>query len=48
VDERGFGRLLFRGFDASAAERLDDVRDAALLRALSPQQDFVVWRADAF
>jgi hypothetical protein len=48
VDERGFGRLLFRGFDASAAERLDDVRDAALLRTLFPQQDFVVWRADAF
>jgi hypothetical protein len=48
VDERGFGRLLFRGFDAGAAERLDDVRDAALLRTLFPQQDFVVWRADAF
>ncbi len=48
VDERAFGHLLFRGFDASAAERLDDVRDAAPLRTLFLQQDFVVWRADAF
>ncbi len=48
LDERAFAHLLFRGFDAAAGERVGAVRDASLLRILFPEQDFVVWRADAF
>ncbi len=48
LDERAFAHLLFRGFDAAAVERVGNVRDPPLLRVLFPEQDFVVWRADAF
>jgi hypothetical protein len=49
VDERAFAHLLFRGFDAGAADqRVGTVRGPSLLRVLFPEQDFVVWRADVF
>ncbi len=48
LDERAFAHLLFRGFDAAAGERVGTARDPSLLRVLFPEQDFVVWRADAF
>jgi predicted N-acetyltransferase YhbS len=48
VDERAFAYLLLRGFDVAADERVGTVRDSSLLRVLFPEQDFVVWRADAF
>jgi hypothetical protein len=40
--------LLFRGFDGAAGKRFDARPDSSLLRRLFPEQDFVVWRADAF
>ena len=48
LDERAFAHLLFRGYDAAADERLGARPDSALLRGLFPEQDFVLWRADAF
>ena len=48
LDEGSFAHLLFRGFDAAAEEKLGGGYDVSLLRALFPEQDFVVWRADAF
>ncbi|MDP9440562.1 MAG: GNAT family N-acetyltransferase [Actinomycetota bacterium] len=48
LGERAFAHLLLRGFDAAAGERVGTVRDPSLLAALFPEQDFVVWRADAF
>ncbi len=48
LDEAAFGHLLFRGFDATAGTRLAERPDAALLRALFPPQDFVIWPSDAF
>ncbi|MDQ4106977.1 MAG: hypothetical protein M3157_07390, partial [Actinomycetota bacterium] len=48
LGEGEFAHLLFRGFDETAAGRLGDRPDSDLLRVLFPEQDFVVWRADAF
>jgi predicted acetyltransferase len=48
LNEGSFVHLLFRGFDGVADERLDADPDPSLLRVLFPEQDFVVWRADAF
>ncbi len=48
LGERAFAHLLLRGFDDAAGERVGTVRDPSLLAALFPEQDFVVWRADAF
>jgi hypothetical protein len=45
LSENDLGHLLFHGFDA---ERFAGRSDAAMLRALFPAQDFVIWRADAF
>jgi len=43
-----FAHLLFRGFDEDAEARLGVGQDLSLLRKLFPEQDFVVWRSDAF
>jgi predicted N-acetyltransferase YhbS len=48
LDEGRFAHLLFRGFDGAADERIGANRDPSLLRVLFPEQDFVIWRADAF
>ncbi len=48
LNEGELAHLLFHGFDQMAAELLDGRSDAALLRALFPAQDFVIWPADAF
>ena len=48
LGEGGLAHLLFRGFDGAAGERFGARPDASLLRTLFPEQDFVVWRADAF
>jgi predicted GNAT family N-acyltransferase len=47
LNEGAFAHLLFRGFDA-AAQRIGADQDLTFLRVLFPEQDFVVWRADAF
>lgn len=47
LDERAFAHLLFRGFDGSACDFIG-AQNSSLLRVLFPQQDFVIWRADAF
>jgi hypothetical protein len=49
LNERAFAHLMFRGFDAAATEeRIGAGQNPSLLRALFPEQDFVIWRADAF
>jgi hypothetical protein len=48
LNEGAFAHLLFRGFDAAADERIGADQDLTFLRVLFPEQDFVVWRADAF
>ena len=48
LGEDELAHLLFHGFDAAAGERFDARSDSSLLRTLFPEQDFVVWRADAF
>jgi predicted N-acetyltransferase YhbS len=48
LDERALAHLLFHGADAAAQTFLDGRPDAALLEALFPAQDFVIWPADAF
>ena len=45
LDESEFAHLLFRGFDDAASKRFDA---RPLLRTLFPEQDFVIWQADAF
>ena len=47
LNERTFAHLLFRGLDETAVH-LGVQSDSDLLRVLFPEQDFVVWRADAF
>ena len=48
LDESEFARLLFRGFDEAAGKRFGARSDSPLLRTLFPEQDFVIWRSDAF
>jgi hypothetical protein len=48
LDEGTFAHLLFRGFDGGVDERIGAGQDYSLLRALFPEQDFVIWQADAF
>jgi predicted acetyltransferase len=48
LDEGELAHLLFHGFDAAAADLLGDRPNAACLRTLFPEQDFVIWPADAF
>ena len=48
LGEGDLAHLLFRGFDGAAGVRFGARPDASLLRTLFPEQDFVVWRADAF
>ncbi len=48
MGEGEFAHLLFRGFDETAAVHLGARPDSELLRVLFPEQDFVVWRTDAF
>ena len=47
VDERTLTHLLFRGFDSSARDFIG-AQNSSLLRVLLPEQDFVIWGADAF
>ncbi|GAC1320596.1 MAG: hypothetical protein NVSMB2_16620 [Chloroflexota bacterium] len=48
LTESELAHLLFHGFDALAAELLDDRLDQRLLASLFPAQDFVIWPVDAF
>ena len=48
VDEQEFAHLLFHGFDERANNLPGKQADSSFLRALFPQQDFVIWQADAF
>jgi hypothetical protein len=48
LGEEDLAHLLFRGFDDAAGKRFDARPDSSLLQTLFPEQDFVVWRADAF
>jgi GNAT superfamily N-acetyltransferase len=48
LDERAFVHLLFRGFDGSAGDSIGAQPNSSLLQVLFPEQDFVIWRADAF
>lgn len=47
LNERTFAHLLFHGLDETAVH-LGVQADSDLLRVLFPEQDFVIWRADAF
>lgn len=47
LDEGTFAHLLFHGFDERAGSMIDDATTPCL-RALFPEQDFVIWQADAF
>lgn len=48
LSEGEFAHLLFHGFDERADTVMGDRLDAAFLRVLFPEQDFVTWQADAF
>lgn len=48
LSEGEFAHLLFHGFDAAANNRIGNRLNAALLPALFPEQDFVIWQADVF
>ena len=48
LNEREFAHLLFHGFDARAHHHFGKRRDSPFLRVLFPEQDFVIWQADAF
>ena len=48
LDEGEFAHVLFCGFDAAAGKRFGARSDSPLLRTLFPEQDFVIWRSDAF
>jgi hypothetical protein len=48
LDEAQLAHLLFHGANPPAATWLTGRPDEALLRALFPAQDFVIWPADAF
>ena len=48
LDEGAFAHLLFHGFDERAGNVIGDASDAPCLRVLFPEQDFVIWPADAF
>jgi len=48
LDERAFAHLLFRGFDGAASGLIGAQPNSSLLRVLFPEQDFVIWRTDAF
>lgn len=48
LDEGTFAHLLFHGFDRRAGNIIGDSPDVPCLRVLFPEQDFVIWPADAF
>jgi predicted acetyltransferase len=48
LDERELAHLLFHGFDERAYHVLGKRRDSPFLQVLFPEQDFVIWQADAF
>jgi hypothetical protein len=48
LDEGEFAHLLFRGFDEATGKRFGARSDSPLLQTLFPEQDFVIWRSDAF
>jgi predicted acetyltransferase len=48
LDEREFAHLLFHGFDERANSLIRNQLDLSFLRVLFPEQDFVIWQADAF
>jgi ribosomal protein S18 acetylase RimI-like enzyme len=48
LDERESAHLLFHGFDERANNLLKKELDSSFLQILFPEQDFVIWQADAF
>jgi len=48
LNERKFAHLLFHGFDERAYHIIGERLDRSFLWALFPEQDFVIWPADAF
>ena len=48
LTEEEFGQLLLHGYDTTAGELLGGRLDHARLHAMFPEQDFVIWQADAF
>jgi predicted N-acetyltransferase YhbS len=48
LNEREFAHLLLHGFDERAEDMCGKRQDASFLRMLFPEQDFVIWKADAF
>ena len=48
LNEDQFAHLLFHGFDERADHIIGEQFDRSFLRALFPEQDFVIWAADAF
>ena len=48
LNEDQFAHLLFHGFDKRAEHIIGEQLDQSLLRVLFPEQDFVIWTADAF
>lgn len=48
LDEGAFAHLLFHGCDERAGSTIGDVVNMPYLRVLFPEQDFVIWQADAF
>ena len=47
LNEDQFAHLLFHGFDERANHIIGEQFDRSFLRALFPEQDFVIWAADA-
>ena len=48
LNEDQFAHLLFHGFDKRAEHIIGEQLDRSFLRVLFPEQDFVIWTADAF
>ena len=48
LNEDQFAHLLFHGFDERADHIIGEQFDRSFLLALFPEQDFVIWAADAF
>jgi len=48
LSEQALGHLLLRGFDRAAEPLVGDRVAHTLIRALFPEQDLVIWPADAF
>ena len=48
LNEREFAHLLLHGFDERAGNIIGKPLDSSFLRVIFPEQDFVIWQADAF